>query len=221
MHITLTVPNIDEDEDEKAFIRHLVASFARLRTSLLWRSNVSGGAYGIEVTDKGNGLHPHIHILLDCRWLALRTPEPWRDDDNEQRKQKFECAAQELQSAWNRARRGSEHTSLWIRRCDSKAATEVVKYAVKGADLIACEGSAARICRMLDAVRLTSPFGNLRGLKMEPEERHRLTCPNGHSEWTPRPPVVAGEHRSAKEQLREQRAREFEEAYAKEAERWD
>lgn len=188
MHITLTVPNIAEGDVDRNFLRHLLVSFRKLRKMKLWAQNVTGGVYGMEVTNKGAGWHPHIHIVADCRWLALKTPEPYRDDDAEQREAKFRCAAQELQSAWAAATQMEMHKSIWVRRCDADAAAEIVKYAIKGEHLLNCSGSARRMCEILDSCRLTSPFGSMRGLALDEHDDYKLTCPNGHSEWTPVPP---------------------------------
>lgn len=193
MHITLTVPNIADEEITRTMLRDLLTSFRRLRNMKLWRQNVTGGVYGMEVTNKGEGWHPHIHIVADCRWLALRTPQPHHDDDAAQIKAKCRCAAQELQSAWAAATRLEMHKSIWIRRCDSNAAAEIVKYAIKAQDLIECRGSASAMCAALDSCRLTSPFGSMRGLELDDAQDYKLTCPAGHREWSIQKPAIAVE----------------------------
>lgn len=189
MHITLTVPNIREGCEDRGFLRALLLAFRTLRRSTLWSRCVKGGVYGMEVTNKGNGWHPHIHIIADCRWLAVKTPEPHHTDTTEERTYKFQLAAQELQCAWAKATDLEMHKSIWIRRCDAGAATEVAKYAIKAADLLNTTGSAAAMCNILDSCRLTAPFGSMRGLKLDVADDHKLTCPNGHREWTTTRPV--------------------------------
>lgn len=189
MHITLTVPNLDTTTTGKNFLRAMVKAFVRLRRSKLWRENVTGGAYGVEVTNKGNGWHPHIHTVIDCRWLATKTPEPHRSDDAETRAAKFRSAASELQGAWARATGLDVPASIWIRRCDTGAAAEIMKYAIKSEHVAGLDGEVAPILRMMDDVKLCNTFGDLRGLKVPDDDGPRLTCPNGHSEWTVAKPL--------------------------------
>lgn len=194
MHITLTMKNVPLDEAPRALLRDLMKSFARLRRMKLWTQNVTGGVVSCEITDKGNGLHPHLHALIDCRWLALKTPEPWHGDDRETLRVKFRSAAQELQGAWAKCLGQEEPPSLWIRRADVGAADEVLKYALKSEDALNCQHEIAPILRMMDAVRMVATFGSLRGLKVPDEPHESLVCPNGHSEWTPTPSLHTAYH---------------------------
>jgi Replication protein len=184
MHITLTVPNIAYDGNARGMCRDLMLAFRRLRRLKLWSSNVKGGCYGIEVTDKGNGYHPHLHIVADCQWLALHTKEPRRGDSEQVVKAKFKGAAEELQAAWQFATGHDEHLSLWLRRCDSNAASEIVGYALKSQDAIKLGGKLGDVFRAMDAVRMCAAFGSVRGVKLPDDDTPRLVCPNGHSEWS-------------------------------------
>lgn len=189
LHITLTVPNTVADWAPRSLLRDLLQSFVRLRRTKLWKTNVKGGVYSIEVTDKGNGYHPHLHVVVDCRWLALHHKEPhWTMSDEEVAATK-KGAAEELQAAWQHATRIERHMSLWIRRCDAGAAQEIVKYALKSEDAVKLEGRLGPVFRLIDSVRMCSPFGSCRGVKIPEDDRSSLTCPNGHSEWrvTPTP----------------------------------
>lgn len=187
MHITLTCRNVPLEDAPRSIIRDLMKSFRTLRRSKLWTTNVSGGVVSVEITDKGKGLHPHLHTLIDCRWLALRTPQPHRDDSPEQLKTKFRCAAEELSGAWAKALGQETPPSVHIRRCNSGAAAEVLKYAMKSEDALACEGEIAPILRMLDACRTVATFGDLHGLKLPEDDRPALACPLGHTSWTTTP----------------------------------
>lgn len=187
MHITLTMKNVTLDEAPRTLLRDLMKSFSKLRRTKLFKSNVKGGVVSVEITDKGKGLHPHLHALVDCRWLALKTPAPHRDDTAAEMRTKFRCAAQELQAAWAAALGQEEPPSLWIRRASAGAATEVMKYALKTEDALNCQGEIAPILRMLDACRTVATWGSLRGVKMPEELKHKLTCPMGHSQWSTTP----------------------------------
>lgn len=191
MHVTLTMQNVPLDEAPRTLLRSLMKSFARLRRMKIWTNRTKGGVVSVEITDKGNGLHPHLHALIDCEWLALKTPPPHRGDTAETLREKFRCAAQELQGAWAKCLGQETPPSLWIRRCDAGAADEVMKYALKTEDALNCQGEIAPVLRMLDAVRTVATFGSLRGLKVPDDEEPRLVCPNGHSAWTTTPPACA------------------------------
>lgn len=58
--ITLSVKNC---QDLPGGIKHLVASFRRLRQTRHWKFHVSGGATIVEITGKKGNWHPHLHIL--------------------------------------------------------------------------------------------------------------------------------------------------------------
>ena len=216
MQITLTCQNVPLEDAPPTLLQDLMASFGKLRRSKLWSTNVTGGVSSVEITDKGNGLHPHIHALIDCRWLALKTPAPHRDDDGPMMKEKFRCAAQELQGTWARCLGQETPPSLWIRRCDAGAADEVMKYAMKSEDALNCRGKIGPVLRMLDSIRCVRPFGSMHGMEWPDDDDYKLTCPAGHSNWTPMPPLDATDRRTHRERIAEQRAREFEERLAKE-----
>lgn len=56
-------------------MRHLVASFRRLRQRQAWKKLVIGGAWILELTHSPRGWHPHIHALVYgyyYPWAQLR-----------------------------------------------------------------------------------------------------------------------------------------------------
>ena len=183
MHLTFTVPNVAYGTAARGMMRDLMLAFRRLRRLKLWTENVSGGCYGMEVTDKGCGYHPHLHVVIDCQWLALHTPAPhWRDSD-ERKKEKMRASMAEVQAAWQFATGIDEHMSIYARRCDSNAASEILKYALKSEDAVKLQGRLGDVFRAMDAVRMCQTFGSIRGVKIPEDEEHKLTCPNGHAEW--------------------------------------
>jgi hypothetical protein len=227
MHITLTVPNVGYDENARGMMRDMMLAFRRLRRLKLWRANVTGGCYGMEVTDKGQGYHPHLHIVADCRWLALTTPEPRGRDSDEVRREKKRGAAEELQAAWQFATGRDEHMSLWVRRCDSNAASEIVGYALKSGDAVKLHGKLGDVFRAMDAVRMCATFGSCRGVELPEDTGYGLTCPNGHSEWRIEPTEGRIAH-AAKWRERAEKRREWAaqdavnraEREARDVERW-
>jgi hypothetical protein len=189
MQLTLTVPNVAEGWEDPQLLRRLLHSFKKLRDRRIWKENVAGGIFSVEVTDKGNGLHPHLHALVDCRWLAMKTPAPAPRDDRETLSAKFRCAAEEFTSHW-RDVIGDERTrNVWIRRCDVGAVDEVLKYAIKSEDALNCTGRIGPILRLLDSVRTVERLGNLRAIKWPEDDEHKLECACGGTEWTPQPPA--------------------------------
>jgi hypothetical protein len=191
LHITFTVPNVALEHAPRTLLRDLMRAFIKLRRTKLWRSNVKGGCAALEVTDKGNGLHPHLHAVVDARWIALHTPAPSGRETPEELRAKLAAAANELQHAWQHATGHHQHLQMWIRRCDAGAAQEIVKYALKSEDAVNCQGEIAPVLRMLDSIRTVSTWGTCRGLKIPDDDDHALTCPNGHRDWSTTPPPNA------------------------------
>lgn len=201
LQITFTVPNTENEHASPLLLRELMASFRRLRSYKIWKENVRGGVVSVEITDKGNGLHPHLHTLVECQWLALKTPRPHRSDDAETLATKFRCAAEELNEVWQKATRQPGRKSLWIRRCNIGAVDEVLKYALKSDDALKCQNAIGPVLRMLDSVRTVATFGCCHGLKLPPDE-YKLTCECGGTEWSPAPPAATESEQVSAAQIR-------------------
>lgn len=157
--ITLTVKNGDDLQER---FEHIKNSFKKLqekrRDSLRGKTEseftkVKGSMFSYEVTNKGNGWHPHIHMI------ALL------DDYIDQGK---------LSREWEAITKDSKIVD--IRKITSKsgktldisdALLEVFKYALKFSDLdleLTWEAY-----RTLKGKRLLGSFGNLYGSNLEPE----------------------------------------------------
>lgn len=184
LFITLTVPNLTGKVEGLDFIRDLRKAFGRLRHKKIWTARVKGGAAAIEVTNTGEGWHPHLHALIDCEWLAFRVPPPSRRDSPEHIAHKCQEAAKELSAEWTKATRSKVPCVVNAKRCNADAAKEIMKYAVKGSDLIESPDEIAPVLRMMDGTRLVTTFGSAFGIEVIEEPREPLTCPNGHSDWT-------------------------------------
>jgi hypothetical protein len=210
LHVTLTVPNEERGTVRPNALRDLMAAFRRLRTRKLWKERVAGGVVSCEVTDTGNGLHPHLHVLCDCRWLALSVPEPHWNDDEETVRTKCRCAAEELTALWAACCKDERVRSVKVRRVGIGAVEEVLKYALKSEDAIKCEGRIGPVLRALDSIRTVATFGSCFGLKLPDDDEHRLVCGCGAADWTPAPPMAERKPVvSALELLKQRRAAEL------------
>lgn len=164
LFVTLTVKNTIDPEG----LQRVKDSWGKLRRRKLITTKVRSGIVGYEMTNKGHGWHPHIHALLDCRWLALHVPEPVRTDSAEVKKAKCRAAAEELSALWCQVI-GQETASVKIRRGDPQALVEVLKYSVKGNELVECQDKASDLIRVMLGMRLITTFGEIRK-KVEDED---------------------------------------------------
>lgn len=188
LHVTLTVKNVDDTSTD--FIRKLRTDFGKLRRRVIWSKRVAGGVAGMEVTNRGNGWHPHIHALIDCEWLAIKTPKPSGRMSKEEIRKLCKRAQREMASAWAKVV-GQKSAVIWIRRIKGSGnpeimadeCREVLKYSAKGSDLAECQGEVAPLIRQLDSTRLTTSFGSLYGkLKDAEKEKRPIPCDNcGHT----------------------------------------
>lgn len=69
-HLTLTIKN---DLDLSAMVKHLVKSFRKMRQRKLFKAKIIGGAFVVELTNKGNGWHAHIHCIIQSHRIE------WKD----------------------------------------------------------------------------------------------------------------------------------------------
>ena len=204
--ITLTVRNVPTISRE--VFAWLLKGFKDLRRTVLWKTCVLGGFSACELTNRGRGWHPHLHILCDCEWLALNVAPPGRFATRDEKQDIFQRASKELEAAWCAAI-GQETASVKVRRKFGKegavrAAVEAMKYAVKPGALLEARGSAAQAIAAMKGTRLFTGFGSCYGLKLEDEPRGTAPCDNcGNTDgWLPEEIV-----RSREEKRREARAR--------------
>lgn len=176
LFVTLTIRNVETIG--RAEIKFLKASFSKLRHRKIWKQRVSAGVAAVEVTNIGNGWHPHLHVVCDCNWLAVKTPHISTGRTKEEKAALCTSAAQELEAIWSKIVKQST-SSIMIKRCNSKTiAKEVVKYTVKNEDLVECEGSAGDLIRAIDSGHIMSTFGNAHGhcvkdIRLEARSRAR------------------------------------------------
>jgi plasmid rolling circle replication initiator protein Rep len=182
LFVTLTMRNVDDLSHDA--VRKLRRAFGKLRGRKLWKAHVRGGAASIEVTNIGNGWHPHLHAILDCEWLAFKTPMPKASDSRERKRQQCKKAAQELERVWSKCL-GQNNSSVKVKRTnEADVVQEVLKYSVKGSDLVESKDDVAPIIRCLEATRLVTTFGTLFGKKLirsDADDRPPMMCKCGAS----------------------------------------
>lgn len=198
LFVTLTTQNFEDSE--KDFLREIRKSFGRLRRLRWFRACVSGGVASIEVTNTGNGWHPHVHALLDAKWFSVTTKQPGPRASRDQWRKRGRQTATEIAEQWSLCLR--RPGSVKIRRVwegpekDARpVTTEVLKYSVKGSDLLECEDAIAPVIRMLDRCRLVTSWGSMYGHPAAKRPRScGLPCGNcgGMGTWLPEHVALAG-----------------------------
>lgn len=190
LFVTLTVRNSEDVES----VRFLRESWAKFRRRKLIREKVAGGVAAVEVTNQGNGWHPHLHAVVDCRWLSLYTREPKRGDEPETVRLLCQSAAEELGTLWASQVR-QETASVQVARVHGEqAAVYALKYATKAAELLEVRGEIAPMIRVLRKTRLVSGFGSLHPLPaVDVESKPGLCCADcgAESQWLPESIVAA------------------------------
>ena len=149
--VTLTVQNGDDLAERFGHLRRSLTQLLKRRHRAKARSelkNWAGAFYSQEITNKGKGWHPHVHMIV----LADRKPS-W----------------QRLRDEWHQItgdsyvvdvsrREGQEDTELFL---------EVCKYALKFSDLSLADNWQA--AQLLHGKRLVGSFGCFRGVEVPPE----------------------------------------------------
>jgi|HubBroStandDraft_1064217.scaffolds.fasta_scaffold12753_2 hypothetical protein len=215
LFVTLTMKNVDDLSS--GGVRQLRRAFGKLRHRKLWSKSVRGGVATVEVTNIGNGWHPHLHTVIDCHWLAWKTKPPLPKDPIALKKEKYTNAAIELEAAWSKCL-GQATSSVKVKRADRFTITkEVVKYTVKAEDLVESEGRIGDLIRALDSCRLMTTFGTAHGQKVKdirlaakaeakrlrseatPQEENQRCCGGG--------PFITDESLTISARIRESRKR--------------
>lgn len=161
LFVTLTMRN--ESELSHGAVKRLRRAFGKLRHRKLWKSCTRGGIAAVEVTNIGNGWHPHIHSVIDSPWLAWKTKRPPYRATKEEKIARYKLAAIELSTVWAKLL-GQETASVKVKRAHRDTiAKEVVKYTVKNEDLVMSEGRIGDLIRALDSTRLMTTFGTAHG----------------------------------------------------------
>lgn len=159
LSVTLTERNTADGE---GCVARFKGAFRGFRRTDFWKQKVKGGVAGFEMTHRGRGWHTHLHALLDCRWLAVETPEPTRWMTKRQQAALFKRAQNELSEVWGAYIQGAK-ASVWVNRAWGDALEETIKYAVKPADLLECKCDAGEMIDEIDSGRMVTAFGHAHG----------------------------------------------------------
>lgn len=174
LFVTLTMGNSHDPE----CIHFIKKAWSKFRRRKLISTKVKGGVATYEITNKGKGWHPHIHAIMDCRWLSLHVPEPLRTDPGEVVKQKGGLAKAELSALWAN-QIGQDIAIVDVARVydKEKIAKEVLKYAMKGSDLIESPTEIAPLLRSIKGTRLLAGWGSMHPMpELDPEDNPAIAC---------------------------------------------
>ncbi len=184
---TVTLKNWKALERESLDV--FIEAFAKLRESQLWKDEVSGGSYSLEVTyNRETGeWHPHAHCLIE-------TGKDLRMD-----------WIFELQNLWFQITgRFFDEPSNWIhltpiysinkkgrkvRKINHAAIRELVKYSTKAADFSDQPARVMEFYRAFKNVRRVQMFGNFLGAMKEierdeeNEKQALIGCACGKCRW--------------------------------------
>lgn len=177
LFVTLTRANLGTLARED--IADLMKRFTKFRRQVFWKNNVKGGVACCEITNTGKGWHPHLHALIDCKWLAIETPYPHTSLSRDRKKKLFQRAAAELERNWSKCL-GQLVSSVKVKRAsDAEIAKEVCKYSVKGSDLVDSPDPIGPAIWAITGTRLVRPFGSFFGkaLLLPEEKKLPLPCP--------------------------------------------
>lgn len=194
--VTLTMRNTPDPE----CIRHIREAWGRFKRRKLVEQKIRGGITTVEVTEGETGWHPHLHIIADCRWLALHVPAPAWNDSPATVRQKCDYARLELAALWSQVLGQEQASVLANRKAPGEALAYAMKYAVKGSTLVESRLPIAPLIRVLSKSRMLSAFGSMHGQNLEdPEEEKPGAICNQcmqPTEWIPEF-IIDGIYRSS------------------------
>lgn len=184
LFVTLTMKNVDDLS--LGAVRDLRRAFGRFRRHKFF-ARCKGGVAAMEVTNAGNGWHPHLHCVLDCDWLGWERTRPLAWEGKAEKREAYMQAKRDLEAAWAKALRQEMGVCHAKRTNDVDIVTEVVKYAVKGTDLLACETEIGPLIDAITGTRMLTTFGSAFRFPFIEEDRERCGCETcgepGH--WMP------------------------------------
>jgi Replication protein len=169
LFVTLTMRNVQQAQ---GCFKDLGKAFSRFRKTKFWKHTVKGGMSSMEVTNRGNGWHPHLHCLLDCCWLSMDTPQPQRGDPQHVVAYKCNQAQKELSVRWGQCI-GQSTAVVYVKRTTIEVLPEVLKYSIKPGDLEKMQGNPGDVIRAMERTRMIRTFGSLYGLSKEWEEMEK------------------------------------------------
>ena len=181
--VTLTVKNCTSEELSKT-IDNLLESFHRITSRRSWKAVFVGFIRGLEITYNydEDTFHPHIHILVSTtenyfkeQYIDIHTLRTW----------------------WRESARLDYHVQVDIRKVSEKdnAIAEVVKYAVKTADILESGQNSKRISaaealhKAIAGRRLMSTGGNIKRMarrkkiNLDDDDIENISQKKNNSTW--------------------------------------
>lgn len=180
-----------DGDDVGALLDSLRAGWKRLRALGWFKRAVRGGVGAIEISvpeeDDHNGAHPHIHALLDCRWLIVSGTMPNGPAGTPQFKRRVAQIQAEIAAQWALCLR-REKGGVFTRRAKPGTVHEVLKYAVSTGALLDSSIPLGDLIHALKGRKSVMPFGSIRkALKIVRAEKKAaeppLICECGAEEW--------------------------------------
>jgi Replication protein len=166
LFITLTVPHTEESYLDQ--LRRLKRAFGKLRHTKLWKTRTVGGVAGVEINSRSGEFHPHLHAVIDCRWLAWYVRPPQRGDSKAEITRKCRAASEELGLTWAKCLKIKSIDPEWcgvifkVKRCAKETITsEILKYSIKGTELASYAKPIGPVIKALQVTRLVTSFGTL------------------------------------------------------------
>jgi hypothetical protein len=152
--LTLTVRNVPRID--KRYISWLGKCFSKLRRRRLFSEACTGGVYSLEITYNSHerSWHVHIHALLDSGFIS----QP------------------EIVSAWKEITENAGFI-VDIRQADAGSVLEVLKYVVKGSDIISRPDLVKEFIDATARKRMLATFGHFYGFQFEEHEQEFPPCP--------------------------------------------
>lgn len=197
LFVTLTRPTVKVITLE--VVKDMRRALRKMRAQKWWSAAVSGGVASVEIDNNGNGWQPHMHCVVDAKWLAVKTPRPRPMATRAEWAAKGKQAATEIGAAWAKCL-GLRRAGVNIKRAYGTGAdadpsgnsppisVEVLKYACKPAALLSSPDPIAPLLRVMGAARLVSSWGSCYRLGILDEEpgREPVMCQCGESgQWIP------------------------------------
>lgn len=185
--VTLTMPHT-ADTSSPVDVRTLRRALTKFRNQRWFKKRVTGGIASIEVTCGDNGWHPHVHMLIECRWLSVKSRSPQWRESKKKRAQLMADSQAEVVAKWQKALAITTGGGVYLTRARENCAVEVLKYAVKPGDLAAAKWPLAPLLRVLAVSRLISTWGSVRkayASQSLESSKTPLVCPCGASSWMP------------------------------------
>jgi hypothetical protein len=179
LFVTLTTKNFD---GAPSCFREVRRGFTKLRRLRWWKRAVLGGLAGFEITNKGKGWHPHVHALIDCKWLSVTVPQPAFNSSKAKWRRAAVAACNEVAAQWSLCL-GGRKSSVKVRRVWTRddgdikpALREVLKYSVTSEALDEIIGDLDPLLDELKLTRLQTSWGSCYGLGVKKKSTAGCQC---------------------------------------------